>query len=125
MLTANRDNLSQFSFEIYVKPSEHSHTLYFLPVNNCNTFLCLAKQENNFCLTKSNTLRLTYWLKYLNTSLHESLTKLSNEELQIWKHSVSINLLLMSKLVYLSNPFGVAYILKLNLRSSCIIRCES
>ena len=40
-------------------------------------------------------------------------TKLSNEELKNWKLSVKINLLLMSKAIYFSNPFGMTFILKL------------
>ena len=35
------------------------------------------------------------------------------------------NLLMITKLIYFSNPFGKTLILRLNLPSSCIIRSES
>ena len=49
------------------------------------------------------------------------LTKLCNEELRNLKLSIKLNLLLILKLVYFSNPFGI----KLNFPTSYIIRWES
>ena len=53
------------------------------------------------------------------------LTKLSNEKLRNWKLSIKLNLLLIAKLIYFSNSFGITFTLTLNLPSFCIIRWES
>ena len=37
---------------------------------------------------------------------------------------MKLNLLLIVKLIYFSDPFAITFILKLNLPSSCIIRWE-
>ena len=50
---------------------------------------------------------------------------LINEELKNSKLSIKIHLILILKLTYFSNAFNVTFTLKLNLPSSCIIRCES
>ena len=52
------------------------------------------------------------WLKYLKSSLLKFIIKLSNKELK----------LLMLKSIYFSNPLSMAFTLKLNLDSSCLIR---
>ena len=53
------------------------------------------------------------------------LTKLFNKEVRKWKPLVKINLLLTVKPIYFSNPFGITFILRLNLLNSWIIRRES
>ena len=52
------------------------------------------------------------WLKYLKSSLLKFIIKLSNKELK----------LLILKSIYFSNPLGMAFTLKLNLDSSCLVR---
>ena len=46
------------------------------------------------------------------------------KNLKIGSYQKKINLLLMLKLMYFSNPFGMTFTLKLYLPVSCIIRCE-
>ena len=43
------------------------------------------------------------------------LTKLSIEEIKNLKLSIKLNLLLIPKLTYFYNPFGMTFILRLNL----------
>ena len=129
MLNTNRDNLSSLS-SFTIKLSNFS-----LP--NYQTFLCLVIvlfifkishiliRIKCFCLTRPKMLLLNFWLKYLKSYLVKFLTKLSYEELRNRKLSIKLNLLLMPKLIYFSNPFGLTFILRLNLFSSCMIRCES
>ena len=59
------------------------------------------------------------------TEILKFLTNLSDEEHSNWKLSIKLNLLLMIKLKYFSNPLGITYLLRLNLPSSCMIRWES
>ena len=47
------------------------------------------------------------------------------KNLKIESYEKKLNLFLMLKLIYFSNPFGKMFILKSNLPSSCIIKCES
>ena len=68
---------------------------------------------------------MKFLTQYLKSSLDKFLTKLSNEDLRNWKLSIKLNLLLILRLIYFYNPFGMTFILRLNLPSSCIIRCES
>ena len=60
----------------------------------------------------------------MKSYLPKFLTKISNEELGNWKLSIKLNSLLILKLIYIFNPFGMTFILRLNLPSSCIVRCE-
>ena len=60
----------------------------------------------------------------MKSYLPKFLTKIINEELGNWKLSIKLNLLLILKLIYIFNPFGMTFILRLNLPSSCIVRCE-
>ena len=64
-------------------------------------------------------------LKHLKLFLPKFLTKLSGEVHKNLKLSIKLNLLQMVKLVHFSNPFGMTFILRLNLPSSYIIRWES
>ena len=57
-----------------------------------------------------NHLYLNFYLIYLMKNL------------EIRGYQIKVNLLLVLKLIYFSNPFGMAFILRLNLSSSCIIR---
>ena len=57
-----------------------------------------------------NHLYLNFYLIYLMKNL------------EIRGYQIKVNLLLVLKLIYFSNPFGMAFILRLNLPSSCIIR---
>ena len=57
-----------------------------------------------------NNLYLNFYLIYLMKNL------------EIRGYQIKVNLLLVLKLIYFSNPFGMAFILRLNLPSSCIIR---
>ena len=50
--------------------------------------------------------------------------KLSSEELKNWNLSKKIKLLLMLKLVYSSDSFDMNFILKSNLPSFAIKKCE-
>ena len=67
-------------------------------------------------------LLLNSWIKDLKSSLAKFLPKLSNEEYRNWKLPIKPNLLLILKFIYFSNPFGMTFILRLNLPSSCIIK---
>ena len=53
------------------------------------------------------------------------LTKPSNIELKNWKLLIKIDLLLMLKLINVSNSFGMKFILKSTLSSSYMIKSES
>ena len=60
---------------------------------------------------------MRFWLKNLKSFLNY-------EKDKNWKLSININLSLRLKLIYFSIWFGMTFILKLNLSSSCIIKCE-
>ena len=66
-----------------------------------------------------------YQILELKSILPKFLTRLSNEELRNWKLTIKRNLLLILNLIYFSNPFFMTFILRLNLPSSWMIRCES
>ena len=67
---------------------------------------------------------MKFLTKYLKSSLLNFLTKLSNKESRNCKLSIKFNLLLVVKLMHFSNPFGIIFVLTLNLPSSCLRRWE-
>ena len=109
---------------IYIKCYEGEGVMKVLLIkylrHNCQIFeflitCCLTITA--FTLVDSFIVHSAFLLKFL--------IKISNEELRNQKLLIKLNLLLMLKLIYFSNPFRMTFILRLNLPSSWIIRWES